>query len=95
MGGGAENQHAAQGATESVNRKISLEELAKHREMDNAWVSMKGKVYDISGWEDHPGRLSFRGIRLHGHRWRSAQLSGYWSIQNMIFIPDCAALTVL
>lgn len=55
MGGGAENQHAAQGATESVNRKISLEELAKHREMDNAWVSMKGKVYDISGWEDHPG----------------------------------------
>lgn len=35
--------------------KISLEELAKHRTPTDAWVSYKGKVYDVSDWEEHPG----------------------------------------
>ena len=50
MGGGAESQLRRKG------RKITLEELSKHREMDDAWVSMRGKVYDVSGWADHPGK---------------------------------------
>lgn len=49
MGGGAESQAQQKG------KKITLEELSKHREMNDAWVSMRGKVYDVSGWADHPG----------------------------------------
>lgn len=49
MGGGAESE------VRSKNRKITLEELSKHREMDDAWMSMRGKVYDVSGWSGHPG----------------------------------------
>lgn len=37
------------------SRKISLEELSTHRTPADAWVSYKGKVYDVSGWEEHPG----------------------------------------
>eukprot|EP01035_Chromulina_nebulosa_P016834 gene16834-22319_t len=36
-------------------RKISLEELSAHRTPDDAWLAYKGKVYDVSGWKDHPG----------------------------------------
>jgi len=36
-------------------RQISLEELSKHRTLDDAWLSYKGKVYDFSGWQEHPG----------------------------------------
>lgn len=36
-------------------RKISLEELSKHRIPSDAWLSYKGKVYDVSSWNDHPG----------------------------------------
>ena len=50
MGGGAESQVAQK------ERKITLEELSQHREMNDAWVSMRGKVYDVSGWADHPGK---------------------------------------
>jgi cytochrome b involved in lipid metabolism len=53
MGGGAESQK-----TQS-EKKITLEELSKHREMDDAWVSMRGKVYDVSGWADHPGKFRY------------------------------------
>eukprot|EP01038_Epipyxis_sp_PR26KG_P016254 gene16254-22133_t len=49
MGKGGEN------AQELNGRKISLEELSHHRTPDDAWVSYKGKVYDVSAWEDHPG----------------------------------------
>lgn len=48
MGRGGEN-------VQEINRKISLEELSKHRTPEDAWVSYKGKVYDVSSWEDHPG----------------------------------------
>jgi len=36
-------------------RKISLDELSQHRTPDNAWLTYKGKVYDVSNWQDHPG----------------------------------------
>lgn len=48
MGKGGEKQSAQ-------SRKISLEELGQHRKSDDAWLSYKGKVYDVSGWSDHPG----------------------------------------
>mmetsp|Transcript_15712 Transcript_15712/g.21578 ORF Transcript_15712/g.21578 Transcript_15712/m.21578 type:complete len:463 (+) Transcript_15712:99-1487(+) len=48
MGRGGEN-------VQEINRKISLEELSKHRTPEDAWISYKGKVYDVSKWEDHPG----------------------------------------
>jgi cytochrome b involved in lipid metabolism len=35
--------------------KITIEELAKHRTPDDAWIASKGKVYDVSNWYDHPG----------------------------------------
>lgn len=36
-------------------KKITLEELSEHRTQDNAWISYRGKVYDVSGYNDHPG----------------------------------------
>lgn len=39
----------------SQKKRITIEELAKHRTPDNAWMTMKGKVYDVSNWQDHPG----------------------------------------
>ena len=41
-------------------RKISLEELSEHRTPEDAWMTYKGKVYDVSGWQDHPGNLNPR-----------------------------------
>lgn len=38
-----------------VANMVSLEELSKHRTPDDAWLSYKGKVYDFSNWQDHPG----------------------------------------
>eukprot|EP01035_Chromulina_nebulosa_P062753 gene62753-85815_t len=49
MGRGGEN------VQELKNKKITVEELSKHRTPDDAWISYKGKVYDVSSWEDHPG----------------------------------------
>jgi len=36
-------------------RKITREELGKHRTPNDAWMTLKGKVYDVSNWHDHPG----------------------------------------
>jgi cytochrome b involved in lipid metabolism len=57
MGKGGENSVQANEAS-SANKvkKISLEELARHRTPNDAWVSYKGKVYDVSNWETHPGK---------------------------------------
>ena len=41
-------------------RKISLEELSEHRTPEDAWMTYKGKVYDVSGWQDHPGNDQLR-----------------------------------
>ncbi|XP_058100199.1 delta(8)-fatty-acid desaturase-like [Magnolia sinica] len=39
------------------NRKyISTEELRKHDKPDDVWISIQGKVYDVTAWvKDHPG----------------------------------------
>jgi len=50
MGKGGQNNVSAKS-----KRKIGLEELSKHRTPDDAWLAYKGKVYDVSGWEEHPG----------------------------------------
>jgi hypothetical protein len=51
-------------------RKITLEECAKHRTPDDAWMHMRGKVYDVSNWEDHPGKdvhgMSLLGLLITG-----------------------------
>mmetsp|Transcript_7129 Transcript_7129/g.15596 ORF Transcript_7129/g.15596 Transcript_7129/m.15596 type:complete len:464 (-) Transcript_7129:101-1492(-) len=49
MGKGGEKLEVKKG------RKISLEELSAHRTPNDAWLAYQGKVYDVSGWEDHPG----------------------------------------
>lgn len=36
-------------------KKITLDELSHHRTPNDAWMSYRGKVYDVSKWEDHPG----------------------------------------
>jgi len=36
-------------------KKISLEELGNHRTPGDAWMSYKGRVFDVSNWTDHPG----------------------------------------
>lgn len=50
MGKGGES------AQQEKTRKISLEELSEHRTPEDAWMTYKGKVYDVSGWQDHPGK---------------------------------------
>jgi cytochrome b involved in lipid metabolism len=52
MGKGGES------AQQEKVRQISLEELSEHRTPEDAWMTYKGKVYDVSGWQDHPGILS-------------------------------------
>ena len=34
---------------------ISMEEVAKHTSVDDCWMVLKGKVYDVSNWREHPG----------------------------------------
>ena len=41
---------------ELVHRgKISVDELKKHRTPEDCWIQIKDKVYDVSGWNEHPG----------------------------------------
>ena len=53
MGRGGEKSSA----TTDGKKKYSLDEVSSHRVPNNAWVHMNGKVYDVSGWNDHPGTL--------------------------------------
>ena len=52
MGGGAERKQTAE-------RQITLDEVSGHRTPKDAWTYMKGKVYDVSGWNTHPGTFHF------------------------------------
>ena len=36
-------------------RRLTLAEVAKHRTPEDCWMHLKGKVYDVSNWNDHPG----------------------------------------
>lgn len=38
-------------------KKITVDELSKHRTIEDAWISYKGKVYDVSNWTEHPGKI--------------------------------------
>jgi cytochrome b involved in lipid metabolism len=50
MGKGGENL-----VEEKSTKQISLEELSAHRTPEDAWMTYRGKVYDVSNWQDHPG----------------------------------------
>lgn len=58
MGKGGNGQASAADASVTkgnTKKKVTLEELGKHRTPEDAWLTMEGKVYDVSGWDDHPG----------------------------------------
>ena len=63
MGRGGEKAKAATGHGSS--KLISLEEVAQHRVPTDAWVHMKGKVYDVSEWNDHPGEYLHASIKRY------------------------------
>lgn len=37
------------------SKKITLAEMSQHRTPEDAWMQIKGRVYDVSNWMDHPG----------------------------------------
>lgn len=53
MGKGGEGSNFY--TTETPKRKISREELSLHRSPQDAWMTYKGRVYDVTNWNDHPG----------------------------------------
>jgi fatty acid desaturase/predicted heme/steroid binding protein len=60
MGKGGENSQWAEKAKNKRNNKISetkfsLEEVQKHRTPEDAWMVHSNRVYDVSGWHNHPG----------------------------------------
>lgn len=40
---------------DNKSKKVSLTELSQHRTPNDAWMSFRGKVYNFSNWQDHPG----------------------------------------
>jgi cytochrome-b5 reductase len=38
-------------------RKISRLELARHKKEGDLWFAIEGKVYDVSGFREHPGGI--------------------------------------
>ncbi|MQM23138.1 hypothetical protein Taro_056201 [Colocasia esculenta] len=43
-------------AEEEGRRLITSEELRRHNTASDLWISIQGKVYDVTGWaKDHPG----------------------------------------
>jgi cytochrome b involved in lipid metabolism/fatty acid desaturase len=56
-GGDAHFKTSTTAGTEdqATKRKFTLEEVAKHRTPEDAWVIYHDKVYDVSDWYEHPG----------------------------------------
>ena len=54
MGFGGENLQLQQ-TREKIGLKYSMTEVKKHNTPDNAWMVSNGKIYDVSGWYNHPG----------------------------------------
>ncbi len=41
-------------------KAINREELAKHRHVNDCWLSVYGKVYDVTAYlDEHPGQNDF------------------------------------
>jgi cytochrome b involved in lipid metabolism len=57
MGNGGKDQSQNGSDLSKEGKKITLEQLGQHRTPDSAWLTMGGKVYDVSGWDDHPGKF--------------------------------------
>ena len=34
---------------------FSVKEVKRHSTVDDAWMTLRDKVYDVSGWSEHPG----------------------------------------
>ena len=62
MGGGGKLTDAGK-----KSKQITLEECAKHRTPNDAWLHMRGKVYDVSNWDDHPGECSGGALCCSSH----------------------------
>jgi len=56
MGRGGDAKVKKATKADEGSKLISMEEVAQHRVPNDAWVHMKGKVYDVSEWNDHPGK---------------------------------------
>lgn len=39
----------------NTERTYSLEEVKQHNKPNDCWMIIKGKVYDVSNFDDHPG----------------------------------------
>lgn len=39
-----------------VRNVITYQELALHRKPGDRWIAIAGKVYDVSKYDDHPGK---------------------------------------
>lgn len=44
-----------QGGSKAPYKSISMEDVAKHRTPEDAWMVHNNRVYDVSGWHEHPG----------------------------------------
>jgi len=59
MGKGGEQRPTTMAQKESTNeaetKLISWGDVTKHRTPHDAWMVVNNKVYDISGWHEHPG----------------------------------------
>mmetsp|Transcript_31813 Transcript_31813/g.75599 ORF Transcript_31813/g.75599 Transcript_31813/m.75599 type:complete len:502 (+) Transcript_31813:51-1556(+) len=66
MGRGGEQTHASDEARDILPGaavakrhpylgKLTLDEVKRHRVPNDCWLVIKGKVYNVSGWGQHPG----------------------------------------
>ena len=38
-----------------VASEFAWNEITKHRSPEDGWLMINNKIYDVSGWHDHPG----------------------------------------